>query len=389
MNGYIWEKSNQYVMPRVQIENNNWLSRDRFKVKTIDVYNKIMDETSLGFFVDELETCDDGVVKVRSIPEEASKKHNILLWILVGMFCNITIRNVRNNRAETVVYRNNENIIANNRNLVKEVEVSIENYIIGLCSIDEIYNKINMQKLGVTRDEFNEVANVIKDNNKEIIGCMEIIISNIDIGLEIYEYCKKHREPIRPEQERSKEIVDTFFENIYDYFDKKKLPIEVSKENMTRLNLGKEFSIDIAGIYSGLIDCGIAYELGKEKSLIKENYNELMKKFTNVLDGRDSEYMGNKEYKYSSYLKNTTAENTIKNIAKMAGNIVYMESQEVYREYENDIEDLKDNISNLYSKVAEVCARNPYERLKEELIKDYRGLAVDEKRLLNKMKEEI
>lgn len=389
VNGYIWEKSNQYVMPRVQIENNNWLSRDRFKVKTIDVYNKIMDETSLGFFVDELETCDDGVVKVRSIPEEASKKHNILLWILVGMFCNITIRNVRNNRAETVVYRNNENIIANNRNLVKEVEVSIENYIIGLCSIDEIYNKINMQKLGVTRDEFNEVANVIKDNNKEIIGCMEIIISNIDIGLEIYEYCKKHREPIRPEQERSKEIVDTFFENIYDYFDKKKLPIEVSKENMTRLNLGKEFSIDIAGIYSGLIDCGIAYELGKEKSLIKENYNELMKKFTNVLDGRDSEYMGNKEYKYSSYLKNTTAENTIKNIAKMAGNIVYMESQEVYREYENDIEDLKDNISNLYSKVAEVCARNPYERLKEELIKDYRGLAVDEKRLLNKMKEEI
>lgn len=138
-----------------------------------------------------------------------------------------------------------------------------------------------------------------------------------------------------------------------------------------------------------MIDCGIAYELGKEKSLIKENYNELMKKFTNVLDGRDSEYMGNKEYKYSSYLKNTTAENTIKNIAKMAGNIVYMESQEVYREYENDIEDLKDNISNLYSKVAEVCARNPYERLKEELIKDYRGLAVDEKRLLNKMKEEI
>lgn len=137
-----------------------------------------------------METCDDGVVKVRSIPEEASKKHNILLWILVGMFCNITIRNVRNNRAETVVYRNNENIIANNRNLVKEVEVSIENYIIGLCSIDEIYNKINMQKLGVTRDEFNEVANVIKDNNKEIIGCMEIIISNIDIGLEIYEYCK-------------------------------------------------------------------------------------------------------------------------------------------------------------------------------------------------------
>lgn len=38
-------------MPRVQIENNNWLSRDRFKVKTIDVYNKIMDETSLGFLL--------------------------------------------------------------------------------------------------------------------------------------------------------------------------------------------------------------------------------------------------------------------------------------------------------------------------------------------------
>ena len=386
VNGYIWEKSNQYVMPRAQIENNNWLSRDRFKVKTVDVYNKIMGEASLDFFVDQLETSDDGVVKVGVIPEESSKKDNILLWILVGMFCNITIRN---NRVETVVYRNNESIIDNNRNLVKEVEVSIENYIVGLCSIDEIYNKINMQKLGVTREEFDKVANDIKDNNKEIIECMEKIISNIDVGLEIYEYCKKHSEPIRSEQERNKEIVNTFFKNIYDYFHKKKLPIEVSKENMTRLNLEKEFSIDIAEVYSGLIDCGIAYELGREKSLIKENYKELMKKFINVLDGRDSVYIGNKEYKYSSYLKNTTAENTIKNLEKMVGNIVYMESHEVYREYEDDIEDLKDNISKLYSKVAEVCARNPYERLKEGLIKDYRELAVDEKRLLNKMKEEI
>ena len=66
-----------------------------------------------------------------------------------------------------------------------------------------------------------------------------------------------------------------------------------------------------------------------------------------------------------------------------------MEKLEEYKKFKLASQDLKDNISNLYSKVAEVCARNPYERLKEELIKDYRGLAVDEKRLLNKMKEEI
>lgn len=193
VNGYLWGDSFLTIMPRVKLENNSYLNRGRFEVRTIDLYNKISNELLWDGFVDRLEASRDGIIRVNNISQNLLyRKENVLLWILIGLFCNITSIEKQSDGIGKKIYQNDESIIYNNSNLRKEVEVSLENYIIGICNIDGLYNKINMKKLNIEQEEFCGVAADIKENNKEIIKCMKRIVANIDMALAIHEYCKEH-----------------------------------------------------------------------------------------------------------------------------------------------------------------------------------------------------
>lgn len=386
VNGYILGDKFQEIIPRIKLENNDYLERGRFEIKTIDLYNEIIEK--IEFKVNKLENINDGIVRLSNIPKDKYRKDTILIWTLVGLFCNVVSVEMENSKTGKKFYKNNESIIYNNSNLMKVVEVSIENYIIGLCNIDEIYVKVNMEKLGITRDEFNEVVGPIKDDNKEMIKCVEKIVSNVDIGVDIFEYCKEHKESTSTQEERNKEIINIFFKNIYSYFKKRNLEIEVDKEKIMTLKIEKDKSINIGEFYAGIIECGIEYKKEQEEDLIKENYDELMNIFDNIMLGIDSRYSGEKEYKFSSYLKNTTVQNVKKNLEKMEGNIVYMMTQKLQKDYKKEIEDLEEKIRKLYSKVAKIYTRNPNEKLKDELIRNYCNLAAETKRFLNIIKND-
>lgn len=146
VNGYLWGDSFLTIMPRVKLENNSYLNRGRFEVRTIDLYNKISNELLWDGFVDRLEASRDGIIRVNNISQNLLyRKENVLLWILIGLFCNITSIEKQSDGIGKKIYQNDESIIYNNSNLRKEVEVSLENYIIGICNIDGLYNKINMK----------------------------------------------------------------------------------------------------------------------------------------------------------------------------------------------------------------------------------------------------
>ena len=148
VNGYLWGDSFLTIMPRVKLENNSYLNRGRFEVRTIDLYNKISNELLWDGFVDRLEASRDGIIRVNNISQNLLyRKENVLLWILIGLFCNITSIEKQSDGIGKKIYQNDESIIYNNSNLRKEVEVSLENYIIGICNIDGLYNKINMKRI--------------------------------------------------------------------------------------------------------------------------------------------------------------------------------------------------------------------------------------------------
>ena len=91
VNGYLWGDSFLTIMPRVKLENNSYLNRGRFEVRTIDLYNKISNELLWDGFVDRLEASRDGIIRVNNISQNLLyRKENVLLWILIGLFCNIT-----------------------------------------------------------------------------------------------------------------------------------------------------------------------------------------------------------------------------------------------------------------------------------------------------------
>lgn len=87
VNGYLWGDSFLTIMPRVKLENNSYLNRGRFEVRTIDLYNKISNELLWDGFVDRLEASRDGIIRVNNISQNLLyRKENVLLWILIGFF---------------------------------------------------------------------------------------------------------------------------------------------------------------------------------------------------------------------------------------------------------------------------------------------------------------
>lgn len=82
VNGYLWGDSFLTIMPRVKLENNSYLNRGRFEVRTIDLYNKISNELLWDGFVDRLEASRDGIIRVNNISQNLLyRKENVLLWI--------------------------------------------------------------------------------------------------------------------------------------------------------------------------------------------------------------------------------------------------------------------------------------------------------------------
>ena len=121
VNGYLWGDSFLTIMPRVKLENNSYLNRGRFEVRTIDLYNKISNELLWDGFVDRLEASRDGIIRVNNISQNLLyRKENVLLWILIGLFCNITSIEKQSDGIGKKIYQNDESIIYNNSNLRKE-----------------------------------------------------------------------------------------------------------------------------------------------------------------------------------------------------------------------------------------------------------------------------
>lgn len=161
------------------------------------------------------------------------------------------------------------------------------------------------------------------------------------------------------------------------------------KDKFTQLDLGKDTIIDVGKVYARLIECGIEFNQEQDVNLTNEKYRDLRDEFNDILLGLDPRYTGEKEYKFSSYLKKTTAENARKNLEKMAGNIIYLSGHRLYSKYETNITLLENNIEKLYSEVLSVYIKNPYEKLKEKIVQNYSKLAGEEKDLLKKMNEEM
>lgn len=401
VNGYIWGHKFRNVMPSVQ---SIGLDRSRFKTKTIYLYNMILynyfkNTTDIKIELEQLEQINidnnekhnedidplhEDDTRISSVRNHDRKKEIVLIWTLIGLFCN--------SEHDSILYGNDESIIFDNSGFVKKLQVSMENYIVNICNVQNLYYKINMKKLGIELEEFNAIAEFIENQNKEFIYCMRKIVSNIDIALEIKEYCKEHKDYKEAAESRSKEIANMFLKNLYDYLKQKGIDVLLEKENFFELRLAENKVINIGKLYADLVECGIVYvkeqlqvEMDMEEEELNDAFQNQLDEFEDILSGEHYLYDRFKRQKFSSYLKNITSKNVIANLEKMASNIAYLRMQSESYNYGNRISELENKLRDIYVKVARIYVENETEKLDKGIIQTYRELAAEENDLLNRI----
>lgn len=368
MGGYIWAGYFQNVLPYVQ---NTSIDRSRFTLPTIRIFNIIAKE----LYPDKdilLQESQDMQYYVKEIPKnDAMRKEKILTWTLLGMLTNTWVRN----DAYQLIYTfNTSKVVFANHSLLQLLHVSIENYIVSLCNLERIYWKVNMEYLGISKEEFQAVVEEIQTSNDKLIETYRRIAVNMDVTMEVLDYCSKRKDikdrGVKSELERHRLAVDIFFQNVSDFA---KEYLKKDLDNMGSLKLeydeGKA-EISIINVYALLVEAA-AQERNPDVLVSRDEKRreKMLKAFTDKLTLRVEKAPALKTV--SAYLNSTAAKNVKMQMSSLASNIQRYYSLHLEESMNNsDIIELRD----FYNKILDVYLENPQDNLSRELIQEYENI---------------
>lgn len=366
MGGYIWGGYFRNVLPVAQTTN---VDRSRFPLSTVCVFNTIAKYLypNKGILLPESQ---DKQYYVKEIPKsDPMRKEKIVTWMVLGMLANTWDQN----RTSRFGYALNENkMVSTNHSLVQQIQISIENYIVSLCNPESIYEKVNMYYLGIKIEDFKAIKEELLMSNEKVIEICRGIAVNVDIAMELIEYCSERRDikdrGAKDELERNQAAVDIFFKNVGE-FAKKYLKME--SDDMGSLKLaydnGKK-EIAISRIYALLIEA--ATQGNEANALIsydKQNREEMVAAFASKLRSRVKDVTSIR--KVSRYLVIKTAENAKENMNRLASNI-----QRYYSLHEEEIleETQISELCSFYESIVDIYLENPKKEISDALSDTYK-----------------
>lgn len=376
--GYIWRGYFTNVLPLSQITN---INRSRFALSTVRAYNTIARALYPNKDISLPETQDKQQYYVKEISkDDTTSKEKIMTWMLLGMLSNT----LEPNRIVRFGYEFSPNkVIFNNHSLSQQVQISVENYIVSLCNPERIYEKVNMQYLGIRKDDdndkllygiLNEIMDEIKESNEEAIEICRMVAVNTDVAMELLDYCSKRKEikdrGVKSELERHRLAVEIFFENVSD-FAKEYLKKGVG--NMGSLKLAYDegkAEISIIDIYALLVEAAAqerepntlpSCDEGKREEMLKAFTDKLMTLVEKTLPLEN----------VSKYFINKTAKNAEANMSNLASNIQRYYS--LHREEKINEADVL-ALSDLYRKIMDIYWENPQNEISGEVNNQYKKL---------------
>ncbi|MFQ9879757.1 MAG: hypothetical protein ACLRW4_15465 [Ruminococcus sp.] len=161
----------------------------------MSVYNLFSEKVGNAFNITNelLDPNKDYISKLSENDKE--KEYKIFNWVMLGLFSNICKEitdNIENPPMVRYIY--NSNIIFSNYRLNNPLQICLENYIIGICSLESLYKKLNIEILGISKEDFQKVIRRIENDNSNKIHAFRTIFSNIDLIMRFHEYCWKNRQ---------------------------------------------------------------------------------------------------------------------------------------------------------------------------------------------------
>lgn len=373
LGGYIWGPGFDSILPEVEVKRTK-ISRSRFSLLTWDVYSAINRRVARLFGVRQPIPGNNRMSVSKIEIDDTEKEYKIITWVLVSLLTNTFSMQSDGNELlqhSQIQYTYTTPIIFDNYRLNSQVQICLENYLIGICSLESLYKKINIDILGVSKEEYKTIIDRIQQLNIEIVQTFRTIFSNIDLIMRFQEYCadKKRKQSKesgeKREFKRTKAVVDQFFRNV-EHFCKD----YIKKDFKAQLNClilqdskGKQVVFDISEVYGGFVQKRIEEFV----SNLERQKEEQMRKLTERLNRQMVKIEPLQSV--STYLVNKSPKNAKKNIENLLHNIkcyyVRNENQRInYRFY--------DDIINYYQKIVEYELENPGMDLSDDLTEEYR-----------------
>lgn len=361
--GYIWGPAFGGVLPAHQ---GTGMDRSRFVLETIEGYNKILGAINTGAV--PLEIPERGKKSYASfILRDKDRDDYIRAWILLALFSNVWYGG-----NGPMVYASNEGIISDNNQIYNYVQISLENYLVGLCKLEALYDKVNMARLGIKEEEYDRIIDMIKRENQEIIRCAREIVSNIDLALEIKAYCTKNRNYKKNTDgavDLSRKLVENFFKNLKTCM--KRYRVSYDSSDFLKLTVGN-VKVDIALLYAELFELSVHNEPLRrqleEENEVNEYVSRYRKKITEIPEEWNTQnYVS---YHVSSSMRNLSAENTKVNLDDLASSI--RQYNGTYKRWPEGLD--VEGLCNLYREVMRIYRKNKKGPISRELHEEYKRL---------------
>lgn len=354
LNGYIWGDRFVNILPGEQTEK---LDRTRFTFDTRECFSELYRFINEGEKGISTQSVSDKYM-VSTIGTEDIEK-NMLPWTLFGMFANIY---KKGNYYGS--YSSDGVIIYDNYQIVSEVQISLENYLVGLVNLDIIYEKVNMSKLGIDKNKFMSKVESWKKYNEDAIELARCLASNVDVLLEILDYCIDNRDyKEASEGERTRKLVDKFFDNVEEFM--KKHGFSKGVEKLRYFYYGDNAAVNISELYAGLFDRDVLLIQARNKTA-----DTLILEFEAKLRGKTKEVEWKNNYeRVSTYLVNQNANNAKKNLETLADNVCHSLAMGDKRLPERMVTTL----TIYYMDVLEICQQDD-KKLPSEMLNEYKDI---------------
>lgn len=354
LNGYIWGERFVNILPGEQTEK---LDRTRFTFDTHECFSELYRFINEGEKGISIQSVSDKYM-VSTIGTEDIEK-NMLPWTLFGMFAN---RYKKGNYYGS--YSSDGVIIYDNYQIVSEVQISLENYLVGLVNLDIIYEKVNMSKLGIDKNKFMSKMESWKKCNEDAIELARSLVSNVDVLLEILDYCIDNRDyKEASEGKRTRKLVDKFFDNVEEFM--KKHGFSKGVEKLRYFYYGDSAAVNISELYAGLFDKDVLLIQTRNKKV-----DTLIFEFEAKLRGETKEVEWKNNYeRVSTYLVNQNANNAKKNLETLADNVCHSLAMGDKKLSEGRVSAL----TIYYMDVLEICQQDD-KTLPSEMLKEYKDI---------------
>lgn len=365
MGGYLWAGNFANVLPRTQ---RTLLDRSRFILSTVEALNTIAEALypDKDILWQESEK-QDYVAEITK--EDKYRKEKIIVWTLLAMISNTYWVNTS---YQTVYTFETMPVVFDNHALLPKLQISLENYIVSLCDLESLFDKANMEYLGIEQEEFQEIIEEIQESNREMIGSVRKIVTNVDLALSFKEHCSKKKEikerGVKSALGKSETAVKIFFNNAREFI---KDSLQIELKDMAHLDLqydDDKTSINISYLYAMLIQEGEKEEDNFPKKERKDKEG-LVKEFAAKLRERTKTELPLE--KVSTYLKTKTAKRAKSQMDNLASNIQrYYSMHGEERLEEAEVSEL----CGCYGKIIDVFLENPANDIPEDAANEYKWL---------------